>query len=145
MVVLKLLLSLRGSVHMKNYSVLLCLTVLKSKSFTNFPPETLAYAYSKQSGVSVRVARIFNTYGPRMHAKDGRVVSNFIIQALEGTPITVYGDGDQSRSVVTQSWALAVFIGFLKVESTYFFKTTTLSPISAPFLFKSLTPVKLTL
>jgi len=60
--------------------------------------ETLAYAYNKQSGVDVRVARIFNTYGPRMHANDGRVVSNFIIQALEKQPITIYGSGEQTRS-----------------------------------------------
>jgi len=60
--------------------------------------ETLAYAYAKQSNVSVRVARIFNTYGPRMHANDGRVVSNFIIQAIEGKPLTVYGSGEQTRS-----------------------------------------------
>ena len=51
--------------------------------------ETLAYAYAKQSGVDVRVARIFNTYGPRMHMNDGRVVSNFVIQALQNEPITV--------------------------------------------------------
>ncbi len=60
--------------------------------------ETLAYAYAKQSGVDVRVARIFNTYGPRMHMNDGRVVSNFIIQALRDEPITVYGSGKQTRS-----------------------------------------------
>merc|ERR1712024_6948 len=60
--------------------------------------ETLAYAYEKQSGVEVRVARIFNTYGPRMHANDGRVVSNFVIQALEEKPLTIYGSGDQTRS-----------------------------------------------
>jgi len=60
--------------------------------------ETLAYAYEKQSGVEVRVARIFNTYGPRMHANDGRVVSNFVIQALEEKPLTIYGTGDQTRS-----------------------------------------------
>lgn len=60
--------------------------------------ETLAYAYAKQSGVSVRVARIFNTYGPRMHMNDGRVVSNFILQALQGDPITIYGSGEQTRS-----------------------------------------------
>ena len=60
--------------------------------------ETLAYAYNKQSGVDIRVARIFNTYGPRMHANDGRVVSNFVIQALEKKPITIYGSGDQTRS-----------------------------------------------
>lgn len=52
--------------------------------------ETLAYAYAKQSKVDVRVARIFNTYGPRMHMNDGRVVSNFVLQALQGEPITVY-------------------------------------------------------
>jgi len=60
--------------------------------------ETLAYAYEKQSNVSVRVARIFNTYGPRMHANDGRVVSNFIIQCIENSPLTIYGTGDQTRS-----------------------------------------------
>ena len=48
--------------------------------------------------VDVRVARIFNTFGPRMHPSDGRVVSNFIIQALQGKPITIYGDGSQTRS-----------------------------------------------
>jgi len=60
--------------------------------------ETLAYAYAKQSKVQVRVARIFNTYGPRMHMNDGRVVSNFILQALQEEPITIYGDGKQTRS-----------------------------------------------
>merc|ERR1712203_14484 len=55
--------------------------------------ETLAYAYAKQSKVQIRVARIFNTYGPRMHMNDGRVVSNFILQALEKEPMTIYGDG----------------------------------------------------
>ena len=60
--------------------------------------ETLAYAYAKQSNVKIRVARIFNTYGPRMHMNDGRVVSNFILQALEEEPITIYGDGKQTRS-----------------------------------------------
>ncbi|XP_064638682.1 UDP-glucuronic acid decarboxylase 1-like [Lineus longissimus] len=60
--------------------------------------ETMCYAYKKQEGVSVRVARIFNTFGPRMHMNDGRVVSNFILQALQNQPITVYGDGSQTRS-----------------------------------------------
>ncbi|EGD76436.1 UDP-glucuronate decarboxylase 1 [Salpingoeca rosetta] len=60
--------------------------------------ETMCYAYQKQSGVEVRVARIFNTFGPRMHIGDGRVVSNFIIQALQGQPMTVYGEGKQTRS-----------------------------------------------
>ena len=60
--------------------------------------ETMMYAYQKQSGVDVRVARIFNTFGPRMHPNDGRVVSNFIIQALQDKDITIYGSGDQTRS-----------------------------------------------
>lgn len=60
--------------------------------------ETMMYSYKEQNGVEVRVARIFNTFGPRMHPNDGRVVSNFIIQALQGKPLTVYGDGDQTRS-----------------------------------------------
>ncbi len=60
--------------------------------------ETLFYDYHRQAKVDIRVIRIFNTYGPRMHPHDGRVVSNFILQALEGKPITLYGDGQQTRS-----------------------------------------------
>lgn len=60
--------------------------------------ETLSYDYKRQYGVEVKVARIFNTYGPRMQIEDGRVVSNFIVQALKGQPLTVYGDGEQTRS-----------------------------------------------
>lgn len=60
--------------------------------------ETLFFDYHRQHGVRIKVARIFNTYGPRMHPNDGRVVSNFILQALRGKPITVYGDGSQTRS-----------------------------------------------
>jgi len=60
--------------------------------------ETLFFDYHRQHGVAIKVARIFNTYGPRMHPNDGRVVSNFIVQALKGEPITVYGDGNQTRS-----------------------------------------------
>ena len=60
--------------------------------------ETLAFDYHRQNNVDVRVMRIFNTYGPRMFENDGRVVSNFIVQALKGVPLTVYGDGSQTRS-----------------------------------------------
>ena len=60
--------------------------------------ETMCYAYQRQVGVDVRVARIFNTYGTRMHPNDGRVVSNFIIQALQGEDLTIYGDGTSTRS-----------------------------------------------
>ena len=60
--------------------------------------ETLMFSYHRQNGVDIRVIRIFNTYGPRMLENDGRVVSNFIVQALKGEAITVYGEGDQTRS-----------------------------------------------
>ena len=60
--------------------------------------ETLFFDYYRQHGLKIKVARIFNTYGPRMHPYDGRVVSNFIVQALRGKPITIYGDGSQTRS-----------------------------------------------
>lgn len=60
--------------------------------------ETLAFDYHRQNDVEIRVARIFNTYGPRMLENDGRVVSNFVAQALRGNPLTVYGDGSQTRS-----------------------------------------------
>jgi UDP-glucuronate decarboxylase len=60
--------------------------------------ETLCFDYHRMNGVDIRVVRIFNTYGPRMSLDDGRVVSNFIVQALRGEPITIYGDGSQTRS-----------------------------------------------
>ncbi len=60
--------------------------------------EAMTMAYHREHGMDVRISRTFNTYGPRMRANDGRVVSNFIVQALEGKPLTVYGDGSQTRS-----------------------------------------------
>jgi len=60
--------------------------------------ETMCYAYQQTHGVEIRVARIFNTFGPRMHPNDGRVVSNFVIQALLGKDLTIYGNGEQTRS-----------------------------------------------
>jgi UDP-glucuronate decarboxylase len=60
--------------------------------------ETLFFDYHRQHALAIKVIRIFNTYGPRMHPADGRVVSNFIVQALSGEPITLYGDGEQTRS-----------------------------------------------
>ena len=65
--------------------------------------ETLFFDYHRQNKVDIRVIRIFNTYGPRMLVNDGRVVSNFIVQALRGEPITIYGDGSQTRSFCYQS------------------------------------------
>lgn len=60
--------------------------------------ETMMYCYKNQNKVDIRIARIFNTFGPRMHPNDGRVVSNFIIQSLQNKPLTVYGEGEQTRS-----------------------------------------------
>jgi UDP-glucuronate decarboxylase len=60
--------------------------------------ETLFMDYHRQNNVDIRIVRIFNTYGPRMHPNDGRVVSNFIVQALKGEDLTIYGDGTQTRS-----------------------------------------------
>ena len=61
--------------------------------------ETLFFDYQRQHGVQIKVARIFNTFGPRMHQQDGRVVSNFVLQALRGEPLTVFGEGTQTRSM----------------------------------------------
>jgi UDP-glucuronate decarboxylase len=60
--------------------------------------ETLFFDYHRQHRLAIKVARIFNTYGPRMHPNDGRVVSNFVVQALKGEPVTLFGDGSQTRS-----------------------------------------------
>src|SRR6185312_7180697 len=60
--------------------------------------EAMTMAYHRYHGVDTRIVRIFNTYGPRMRPNDGRVVSNFIVQALRGDPLTIYGDGSQTRS-----------------------------------------------
>jgi UDP-glucuronate decarboxylase len=72
--------------------------------------EALAVSYARQYGVQVRIARIFNTYGPRLHQADGRVVSNFIVQGLRGNPITVYGDGLQTRSFCYVSDLIDAFV-----------------------------------
>jgi nucleoside-diphosphate-sugar epimerase len=70
-------------------------------------------AYHHQHGVDVRIARIFNTYGPRMRPEDGRVVSNFLVQALTGKPLTVYGDGTQTRSFCYASDQIRGFLALL--------------------------------
>jgi len=78
--------------------------------------ETLFFDYHRQHGVDIRVARIFNTYGPRMHPNDGRVVSNFIVQALHGKPITVYGKGQQTRSFCYVDDLVEGFLRFMDLE-----------------------------
>jgi UDP-glucuronate decarboxylase len=75
--------------------------------------ETLFFDYFRQHRLDIKVARIFNTYGPRMHPHDGRVVSNFIVQALQGQPITVYGDGSQTRSFCYVDDLIEGFIRFM--------------------------------
>jgi len=80
--------------------------------------ETLAFDYHRQNDVEIRVVRIFNTYGPRMLENDGRVVSNFIVQALSGQPLTVYGDGSQTRSFCYVSDLVEGFIRLMNSEHT---------------------------
>jgi len=75
--------------------------------------ETLFFDYRRQHGLDIKVARIFNTYGPRMHPNDGRVVSNFIVQALRGEPLTLYGDGQQTRSFCYVDDLIAGFLKFM--------------------------------
>ncbi|WP_375391714.1 UDP-glucuronic acid decarboxylase family protein [uncultured Sphingomonas sp.] len=77
--------------------------------------ETLFFDYRRQHGLGIKVARIFNTYGPRMHPADGRVVSNFIIAALKGEPIPIYGDGSQTRSFC---YVDDLVEGFLRLMAT---------------------------
>ena len=81
--------------------------------------ETLFFDYHRQWGLDIRVARIFNTYGPRMHPNDGRVVSNFIVQALRGEPITVYGDGSQTRSFCYVDDLVDGFVRFMRLEPPF--------------------------
>ena len=79
--------------------------------------ETLFFDYQRQHDLEIRVARIFNTYGPRMAADDGRVVSNFIVQALRGEPLTIYGDGSQTRSFCYVDDLVSGFIALMNNEA----------------------------
>jgi UDP-glucuronate decarboxylase len=80
--------------------------------------ETLFFDYHRENGVDIRVVRIFNTYGPRMLADDGRVVSNFIVQALKGENLTVYGDGSQTRSFCYVDDLIDGFVRLMNQEKT---------------------------
>jgi UDP-glucuronate decarboxylase len=80
--------------------------------------ETLFFDYHRQNGVDIRVVRIFNTYGPRMLADDGRVVSNFIVQALKGENLTVYGDGSQTRSFCYVDDLIDGFVRLMNQDKT---------------------------
>lgn len=81
--------------------------------------ETLFFDYWRQHGVRIKVARIFNTYGPRMHPEDGRVVSNFIVQALRGQDITVYGDGSQTRSFCFVDDLVEALVGIMGTDDKF--------------------------
>ncbi len=81
--------------------------------------ETLFVDYYRQHNLRIKIARIFNTYGPRMHANDGRVVSNFIVQALKGNPITIYGDGKQSRSFCYVDEMVDAFIRLMNSDDEF--------------------------
>ena len=81
--------------------------------------ETLFFDYNRQYNLNIKVARIFNTYGPRMHPNDGRVVSNFIVQALKGEEITIYGDGSQTRSFCYVDDLVDVIIKFMATEKGF--------------------------
>jgi UDP-glucuronate decarboxylase len=78
--------------------------------------ETLFFDYHRQHGVDIKIARIFNTYGPNMHPHDGRVVSNFIVQALQGLDITIYGQGSQTRSFCYVDDLIKGFLKLMKTE-----------------------------
>jgi len=81
--------------------------------------ETLFFDYRRQHNLRIKVARIFNTYGPRMHPNDGRVVSNFIVQALKGEPITVYGDGKQTRSFCYVDDLIEAFVRLMSTPDDF--------------------------
>lgn len=78
--------------------------------------ETLFFDYHRQHNLDIKIARIFNTYGPRMHPNDGRVVSNFIMQALKGEPITIYGEGNQTRSFCFVDDLIDAFLKLMDAE-----------------------------
>ena len=81
--------------------------------------ETLFFDYYRQHNLEIKVARIFNTYGPRMHPNDGRVVSTFILQALQGEPITLFGQGDQTRSFCYVDDLIEGFVRFMNTEADF--------------------------
>lgn len=81
--------------------------------------ETLFFDYRRQHGVNIKVGRIFNTYGTRMHPNDGRVISNFIMQALQNQPITIYGDGSQTRSFCYVDDLIDLFLLFMKSDDNF--------------------------
>ena len=90
--------------------------------------ETLFFDYRRQHNLNIKVARIFNTYGPRMHPNDGRVVSNFIVQALQGRPITIYGNGSQSRSFCYVDDLIEAFVLLMDTDDGFVGPVNTGNP-----------------
>jgi UDP-glucuronate decarboxylase len=82
--------------------------------------ETLFMDYQRQHNLQIKIARIFNTYGPRMHANDGRVVSNFVVQALKGEPLTIYGNGQQTRSFCYVDEMVDAFVRLMNSDEDFF-------------------------
>jgi len=107
--------------------------------------ETLFFDYHRQHQLDIRVARIFNTYGPRMHPNDGRVVSNFIVQALQGRDITIYGDGSQTRSFCYVDDLIEGFLRFMALGSNDSSQQSFPGPINLgnPFEFTMLELAKI--
>ena len=81
--------------------------------------ESLFFSYNRQHGIPIKVGRLFNTYGPRMHPNDGRVISNFIVQALQNKPITVYGEGQQTRSFCYVDDLVELMVRFMDSEDAF--------------------------
>ena len=96
--------------------------------------ETLFFDYHRQHNLRIKVARIFNTYGPRMHPNDGRVVSNFIVQALQNKPITVYGEGTQTRSFCYVDDLIEVFVRLMNSPDNFTGPVNTGNPGEFTFL-----------
>jgi len=96
--------------------------------------ETLFFDYHRQHNLRIKVARIFNTYGPRMHPDDGRVVSNFIVQALKNIPLTVYGDGSQTRSFCYVDDLVEVLIRLMESPDTFIGPVNTGNPVEFTIL-----------
>jgi len=106
--------------------------------------ETLFFDYRRQHKLPIKVARIFNTYGPRMHPDDGRVVSNFILQALRGDPITIYGDGSQSRAFCYVDDLIDGLVRLMASEPSFAGPVNLGNPVEIPVLDLAKTIVELT-
>jgi UDP-glucuronate decarboxylase len=106
--------------------------------------ETLFFDYNRQHGLDIKVVRIFNTYGPRMHPNDGRVVSNFIVQALKGEDITIYGNGLQTRSFCYVDDLIDVIIKMMKSKNGFTGPVNIGNPVEITMMHLAETILKLT-